>query len=128
MGEIENSGLERFRIVATRRIKKDLADHFADMSDIALSAHAYFISSDIVLRAVQKVWGRELERQEHEYPRDWWQAFKAQWFPAWAKNKWPVEMTRVVIVARELYPNVAFPEKDPIVAVEKFVIATREEC
>ena len=26
------------------------------------------------------------------YPRDWWQAFKARWFPRWLKRLTPVDM------------------------------------
>jgi hypothetical protein len=38
------------------------------------------------------VLGMPLERIEvhRKYPRDWWQAFKERWFPAWAIRRWPV--------------------------------------
>lgn len=26
-----------------------------------------------------------------QWPRTWWDAFKERWFPAWAKDRWPVE-------------------------------------
>ena len=116
---LSSDRFKKFKLIATAGITKELAESFILQAEVDFSAHASWIYDEVVMRVVQKVYGRELERQEHEYPRDWWQAFKARWFPAWAKNKWPVEMTRVVIVARELYPNVAFPEKSPIIAISK---------
>ncbi len=29
------------------------------------------------------------------YPADWWQAFKARWFPRWALRLWPVIETQI---------------------------------
>lgn len=29
------------------------------------------------------------------YPADWWQAFKARWFPRWALKRWP---TRTIML------------------------------
>ena len=43
---------------------------------------------------------RSVNRQEGvgsvDVPANWWEAFKAEKFPAWAKDKWPVKMKQVV--------------------------------
>lgn len=43
------------------------------------------------------------------YPADWWEAFKARWFPAWALARWPVRET--IYDAKVLYPEVEIPER-----------------
>ena len=44
-----------------------------------------------------------------EYPGTWWQAFKEQYFPAWLKNKYPIQYKRkaetVTCTAYNLYPT-----------------------
>ncbi len=35
-----------------------------------------------------------------KWPKTWWDAFKARWFPHWAKRRWPVEWERVDIDER----------------------------
>ena len=42
------------------------------------------------------------------YPKDWWQAFKARWFPAWAKRRWPVQMER--FTPWRVFQGLAIPE------------------
>lgn len=39
-----------------------------------------------------------------EHPADWWQAFKARWFPNWVQSRWPVQMRRWEINA--YYPTI----------------------
>lgn len=47
------------------------------------------------------------EKREVEWPADWWQHFKARWFPAWAKRRWPVQMTRrEFIVYAKVCPHI----------------------
>ncbi len=47
------------------------------------------------------------------WPRDWWQAFRERWFPAWWLNYWPVRYERVWI-DRQLYSHVCpHLQKDP---------------
>lgn len=42
------------------------------------------------------------------YPADWWQAFKARWFPGWALSRWPVKWEKVVI--QHLFPEGSIAE------------------
>jgi hypothetical protein len=59
------------------------------------------------------VLGRTLERQQVSFPSDWWQSFKARWFPRWAKRRWPVQFETIIIEAKALYPeaNIAVPKE-----------------
>ena len=36
------------------------------------------------------VWGMNEQRIKALWPRDWWQAVKERFAPAWAKRRWPV--------------------------------------
>lgn len=119
MEETKSEKLKQFRLIAVTRIAEKMMEHFAVMPRVEWLEHVDFMSNDVALRVVQKVWGKEAERQECEYPTDWWQAFKARWFPRWARDRYPVRMVRVVMTARELYPGVSFPEKDPVIAIGK---------
>ena len=51
------------------------------------------------------IWGQKTEPQEIIYPRDWWQAFKARWFPEWLLKKYPVVFIEHVISFNVLYPD-----------------------
>lgn len=50
-------------------------------------------------------WSESLGKTKFEYPRDWWQAFKARWFPAWALRRWPVENECHNLDMKVLYPD-----------------------
>ena len=112
--------LEKFKLVALQYLDEKLAD-FGEPPKLDISAHTSFMLDQLVLRLQQCVWGREVERQECQWPADWWQALKERWFPAWAKKRWPIEYKRVVITARELYPQMAFPphQHAGVIAVSK---------
>lgn len=56
------------------------------------------------------MWGQQ-KRVEISYPFDWWQAFKARWFPAWALRRWPAQYTVHIITAQELLPKLVGDEK-----------------
>lgn len=40
------------------------------------------------------------------YPRDWWQAFKEQFFPAWLLNKYPVQYKVITVDLQVIYPTI----------------------
>ena len=41
-------------------------------------------------------------------PADWWSAFKAHWFPAWALRRWPPIVT--VVNLYDYYRDVTMPD------------------
>ena len=99
--------LKRIQFAVNAYIDGQLAKDFAIPADVRLEEHVQFSCDSAVLCVRQSILGRELERIECRYPADWWQAFKARWFPAWALRRWPVKETVKELVARELYPKMA---------------------
>jgi len=74
------------------------------------------------------LFGEHVERRTVSYPKDWWQAFKAQairffsdgawpkyghWpvFGDWLARRWPVEYTTVEIDVRALYHSITLPHE-----------------
>jgi hypothetical protein len=62
---------------------------------------------------------REKERRTFAWPRDWWQAFRQRWMPAWWLKRWPVQMHVEEVVVSEnvteihetrVCPHVRVPE------------------
>jgi len=51
-----------------------------------------------------------------QYPRDWWEAFKARWFPVWVLRSCPVQYT-VIDERHEIFtsvcPHLPAGERDP---------------
>ena len=86
-GEFLNAGVEFVQDVLTDRIK-------------------------IAIRGF--VWAEKesVRQQDIKYPRDWWQAFKERWFPAWLLRKYPVDYHHITIDVRAIYPDFkqAMPE------------------
>lgn len=48
------------------------------------------------------------EDLEAEFPADWWQAFKARWFPDILKRRFPVIKTRIIAVHK--FPELNLPD------------------
>lgn len=55
--------------------------------------------------------GLSKEMDVISYPTDWWHGFKARWFPAWAKERWPVEYRTHTFV--RFCPHKGVPELQP---------------
>ncbi len=111
---IKQVELERMQFVFMQYIREEMAEIFAIPAKVSMEQPGHYFADGIVLRIRQDVLGRELERIECRYPADWWQAFKARWFPAWALRRWPVKETVRELVARELYPKIAMPDKGAV--------------
>ena len=56
--------------------------------------------------------GQKFKRIERRVPADWWQAFKARWFPGWALHRWPVRERVLSLDASVFYPDIALPEAE----------------
>jgi hypothetical protein len=48
------------------------------------------------------------------YPATWWQAFKQRFFPSWALNRWPVQLTTVKRDPVTVEAEALFPELEPV--------------
>jgi len=114
--DIDQAGLERLKVIMITCITREMAKEFSAPCTVDVNYDWYF--EGIVVRAQQEILGREVERIDVEYPKDWWQAFKKRWLPGWAKARWPVEMVRCKLVARELYPKMALPDKGGVIALK----------
>lgn len=107
--ETESVQLERMKLVIMTRLSAELCRSFGESPEVAVTDALDFMTDDIAVRVVQRVWGRELQRQEVKYPVNWREAVKDRWLPGWAKKRWPVRYRVVMLTARELYPRLAFP-------------------
>lgn len=55
-----------------------------------------------------------------KYPENWWQAFKEQYFPKWALQKWPVKYTIKTFRAVEFHPEIYLEKgKRPEILLQK---------
>ena len=116
MTEFEMIDLEQFKLifvqyVSDEHIKIDGTPvKFGEWPKVTIHTDiGEWGARECAVRIVQKIWGREVQRQEVQWPRDWWQAFKERWYPEWAKARWPVQYKHCVITARELYPEIGLP-------------------
>ena len=95
---ISDATLERFKIGVVRAISPYLID-----ARMEIDWDAIFESYAVEIRGY--VWSEPVQYKEIKYPADWWQAFKARWFPDWAKMRWPVEYMVHVIDIKAVYPE-----------------------
>jgi hypothetical protein len=113
--------LEKFKLVAVQYLTPELLEHFGEPAQIEFSEHVSFMFDEIALRIVQKVWGREVDRVEHQWPANWWEAFKERWMPKWAKDRWPIQYSTCTLIAQEMYPKVAMPEREHSIVLHKMI-------
>lgn len=109
----ETVTLERVRVALDVALSRTLLmDPSVDLDAV--------LNEMVVAKVRGFVLGRTLERQQVSFPSDWWQSFKARWFPRWAKRRWPVRFETIIIEAKALYPeaNIAVPK-----ALGKLVVA-----
>lgn len=71
-------------------VKADIIEYMPHMFRIQVHGYLY---------------GEHASYKQVKFPADWWQAFKARWFPAWALRRWPVVHTTVRFEAKAIYPH-----------------------
>ena len=76
-----------------------------ELIDVTIEFEDNWIIQAIVAEIRGAVWAEKLETKEVRYPSDWWQAFKEQYFPTWAKERWPVRYEVVRFDVKALYPH-----------------------
>ena len=62
-------------------------------------------SEEIALRMIYRVYGQRLDEQVVRHPADWWQAFRARWFPRWWLTRHPVRERAHRMRLYALYPE-----------------------
>ncbi len=99
--------LEKIRFAAFN----DMAGVRLDQLDI--DPYVQFMCSVVRHVIGGQILGQQKEEQRKvvlEVPKDWWQHFKEQYFPLWAKRRWPVKHEQyeqyVDFDLKLLFPNV----------------------
>jgi hypothetical protein len=109
---IESIALERMTWTTT----VVLGEHFA----IAPKAEVLdWMTNHACLSIRQDVLGQVIDRQDFEYPADWWQAFKERWFPAWLLKRFPVVRVGYIVEVKALYPKIALPDSEHFLHVTR---------
>lgn len=96
---METAQLEKMKIAAQAMLPSDLADAHVEIITHTMDA--------LIMQVRGYVWGEHesLQRQEIKYPRDWWQAFRERWFPAWWLKRYPVKYREIVLDVKAIYPT-----------------------
>jgi len=63
----------------------------------------------LVVTMIGILWA-ETQTHEVHYPRDWWEAVRERWAPAWWLTRWPVQYQHWVVDARRGWKNLRVPE------------------
>jgi hypothetical protein len=100
----QDERLEKLPVMFFTYLSQRLADDFLDAPQVDLSLYERW-AGGITVRIIQEVYGRQSPRLTYRYPRDWWQAFKQRFLPAWALKRWPVTETELTVDVRLLYPK-----------------------
>ena len=109
--EIRAVALERMRYAIDGAVSLECLEQSA----IGVEATVDLLCGQLRTQLDWIVAGEELEHIKAEWPRDWWQAFRARWFPAWALKRWPVVMAWAEMRADAVYPKISLPDKWPLV-------------
>lgn len=81
------------------------------VSDMGLDLVFDYVQEDLyhIFRVKFRPFSEHLVFDTVKYPKDWWQAFKERWFPAWLKLRYPIEYNSYKIDLRALYTKVSVP-------------------
>ena len=119
----EKAFIETITLEAMKLIQAQLLDEEHELCGMDIQAvmeQRYDIFHAMMLTLQATVAGRKVDSKEVRYPKDWWQAFKARFFPKWAKKKWPVQETVVLMEASAYYPGIAIPKHSAFVQVRVY--------
>ena len=109
--------LDKLKLAIFQSVSPHLIDACVEYQE-----HVYFMADEIRLKVTGYVWAETLESKEFKWPADWWEAFKEQWFPAWALRRWPVRYERHKLDVKAVYPNLR-----PNVPRQEYVIHVLED-
>lgn len=107
----EEKILERYKFIAQHIINEKLAGLlYPEDIDVRINTYLNPVCDEVAIQIRALIYGEKLDTKLVEYPADWWQAFKAQYFPRWALKRWPVKNKVIRFEIDAIYPNVSFPK------------------
>lgn len=91
--------LERFELFVEVHLKPELegVEWKLDTQRTMFGEMAYRIRASIL--------SSRPEVHTVTHPETWWDAFKERWFPAWARERWPVRYQEHRLETRMLFPE-----------------------
>ena len=85
--------------------------------------YAYRLCVDLFCKSTEHV----SELPKFTYPADWWQAFKARWFPRWLLRRYPVRTATVGGGWLSLDVHALFPDLKPFDRRDQLIIYTYDK-
>ena len=119
MVSLQGTTLKKLKLVCLNYIGDYWLEQFSTLPEIEFIEQAHFMHNEVIMRIVQEVYGQQLEQIECKYPRNWKESVKERFAPEWFKRHYPVKYTITTLTAKELYPMLSLPDKDPILHLER---------
>ena len=113
MNEVE---LENMTFAVVASISEALIEAFAQPAEVHIIKH--WAEDVMVAQIKQRIFGRQILHEVISYPANWKEAFKERWYPAWARDKWPIRYTTKTFDVRELVPSLNHPGFKSLINVE----------
>lgn len=81
------------------------------------------MTGSLIIQLDRSVYGdQSVSREVARFPATWWDAFKDEFFPAWALDRWPVKYEEVRASFEAHYPDfVPSLDNEPVVRVAKLI-------
>lgn len=95
--------------ISDRVLREMFGNPVVLVRDDGMLLRKVFDAEEWELRLRQDVLATDPEVLEFSHPTDWWQAFKARWFPRWALRRWPARMVSHRIEKMAIYPEIPIP-------------------
>ena len=113
---MNNIELENMTFAVVGSISEALIEAFAQPAEVNIIKH--WVDDVMVAQVKQRIFGRQVLHEVISYPANWKEALKERWYPAWAKEKWPVRYTTKTFDVRELVPSLNRPGFKTLINVE----------
>ena len=110
--------LENMMFAVMAGIPKKLAEDFAQDAKIGWSLMDDWTQDMLTISIRQRIFGKQVLHDVISYPANWKEAFKERWYPAWAKDKWPVRYATKTFDVRELVPSLSRPGFKSLINVD----------
>lgn len=87
-------------------VRTVITEHDLPEDTTHFRAHLTSIGQNLALSLHSHIYGERI--RDITFPSDWWQAFKARWFPGWLLRRFPVRYQ--VWEVKRLYPDFTDPQ------------------